>query len=120
MSALFIIMRNGGERMFITREMMIRKLSDKSGYNQKDIRALLKSFDEVVYDCFDEVTDDEEIMVQLLRGIRVGCSVQPERQRKDPRTQEDIIVGETVKPFCRFSEGFRQLIQEQYEAKKDD
>lgn len=106
--------------MFITREMLIKRLAAKSDYRQDNIRILLKCFDEVVYECFNEVTDDEEVSVQLLRGVKIGCSIQPERQRRDPRTQEDIIVGETVKPFCKFSEGFRERIQEQYEAKKDD
>lgn len=112
----YIIIRNGGERMFITREMMIKRLADKSGYYQRDIRVLLQALDEVVYECFEEVTDDEDISVQLLKGVKIGCSIQPERQRKDPRTQEDIICKPCCKPNAKFSEGFRELIQEQYES----
>lgn len=106
--------------MFITREMMIKKLSDKSNYNQKDIRVLLKAFDEVVYECFDEVTEDEDVSVQLLKGVKIGCSIQPERHRRDPRTQEEIVCKPCCKPNAKFSEGFREQIQAQYEAKKDD
>ena len=105
--------------MLITREMLIKKLSDASGYFQKDIRTVLQTLDDVVFECFNEVTDDEDISVQLVKGIKCGCKVMPQRTRKDPRTQEDIICEATVKPFAKFSDDFREVIQNQYDAKKD-
>jgi hypothetical protein len=105
--------------MLITREMLIKKLSDISGYYQKDIRTLLQALDEVVFECFNDVDDNEDVSVQLVKGIKCGCKVVPERTRKDPRTQDDIICGATVKPFAKFSDDFRVAIQNQYDAKKD-
>lgn len=105
--------------MIITREMLIKRLSEKSDYYQKNIRFLLQCLDEVVLECFGEATDDEEVMIQLVQGIKVGCSIQPLRARKDPRTQEDIICAPTCKPKAKFSDEFRRTIQNQYEAKKD-
>ena len=105
--------------MLVTREMLIKKLSDISGYYQKDIRTLLQALDEVVFECFNDVDDNEDISVQLVKGIKCGCKVVPERTRKDPRTQDDIICGATVKPFAKFSDDFRVAIQNQYDAKKD-
>jgi nucleoid DNA-binding protein len=105
--------------MLVTREILIKKLSDESGYFQKDIRTLLQALDRVVFECFDEVDDDEEVSVQIVKGIKCGCKVVPERTRKDPRTQEDIICEATVKPFAKFSDDFREAIQNQYDTKKD-
>lgn len=105
--------------MLITREMMIKKLSEKSDYWQKNVRVLLQCMDEVVLECFSEVTDDEEVMIQLVKGIRCGCKVVAPRDRVDPRTQKPIVVGETVKPICKFSDDFRQQIQENYEIQKN-
>lgn len=105
--------------MLITREMLIKRLASASGYYEKDIRHVLHCLDDVVLDCFSEVTDDEEISVQLVKGIKVGCAIQPERTRKDPRTQEDIICAPTCKPNAKFSQDFRGLIQQQYEERKD-
>lgn len=105
--------------MFITRETMIRKLADKSGYYQRDIRALLHALDEVVLDCFDDVDENEEISLQFAKGIKVGCKVVEARDRVDPRTQEPIVVPATIKPFAKFSQDFREAIQAQYDAKKD-
>ena len=57
--------------MTITREEMIKKLSDKSGYYQKDIRVLLQCLDEIVFEELSSVTDDEEVSIQLVSGIKV-------------------------------------------------
>lgn len=105
--------------MVVTRDTLVKKLSEKSGYYQKDIKTLLHCLDEVVLDCFDEVTDNEDVSIQLIQGAKISAHVVPKRNRVDPRNGEPIMVSETVKPSCKFSKDFRKIIQKQYEAKKD-
>lgn len=104
--------------MIVTKDTMARDIAERSGYFLKDIKTVLSVMDDVVKDYFAEVTDDEEVMIQLTQGIKCGCYVVPERQRKNPKTQEDIICAPTVKPKTVFSQDFRALIQQQYEEKK--
>ena len=103
--------------MIITREMMVKRLSEKSGYYQKDVRNLLQCMDEVVFDAFNEATLEDDIQVQMTTGIKLGCKIVGERERVDPRTQQPIIVGETTKPFAKFSQDFRLKLQETYDNK---
>ena len=103
--------------MIVTREQLIRKLSSETGYYQKDIRVLLDAMNTVVLECFDEVAEGDDISVQLFEGCRIGCKVMQERERIHPKTREAIICKPTIKPFCKFSEGFRVTIQEQYDKK---
>lgn len=105
--------------MVITREMMVKRLSEKSGYYQKDVRALLQCMDDVVFDALDEATLDEEVQVQMVTGVKLGCKIVGERERVDPRTHQPIVVGETTKPFAKFSNDFRLRLQESYNEKKD-
>lgn len=105
--------------MIVTREMLIKRLSEKSGYWQKDIRTLLQCLDDVVLDYFGEITDDEDISIQLVQGVKISAHVVPKRDRVDPRNRTPIVCKETVKPACKFSEDFRKIIQNQYDAKKD-
>lgn len=105
--------------MFISREEMIKRLSAKSGYFQKDIRVLLQCMDEVVFDALDEATLDDEVQIQMVTGIKLGCKIVGERERVDPRTREPIICGETTKPFAKFSEDLRFRLQESYNDKKE-
>lgn len=105
--------------MTITREEMVRRLSERSGYYMKDVRSLLQCMDEVVFDALCEVTDEDDVSIQLVQGIKVSAHVVPERERVDPRTQEPIIVKATVKPACKFSQDYRFKLQEAYDNKKN-
>ena len=105
--------------MTITREEMIRRLSERSGYYMKDVRSLLQCMDEVVFDALCEVTDEDDVSIQLVQGIKVSTHVVPERDRVDPRTQAPIVVKATVKPACKFSQDYRIKLQEAYDNNKN-
>lgn len=103
--------------MTITREEMIRKLSDKSGYYQKDIRILLQCLDEIVFEELCEVTDENDVSIQLVQGVKLRCISVPERQRKDPRDQSDIVCKSTCKIKAKFSQDLKLKLQENYDEK---
>ena len=105
--------------MVITREELIKRLSAKSGYFQKDIRTLLQCMDEVVFEAMNEATLEDDVQVQMVTGIKLGCKIVGERERVDPRTQQPITCGETTKPFVKFSQDFRFRLQEAYDTRKD-
>ena len=100
--------------MTVTREELIKKLSEKSSYYQKDIRYLLQCLDEVVFDELCNATLDDDVKIQLLTGVKLGCKKTPQRQRKDPRDQRDIIVAESPKLFTKFSQDFKVKLEEAY------
>lgn len=103
--------------MIIPREQFIKRLAKKTGYYQMNIRCLLDAMHTVVLEFFDEVTEGEDVSVPLFEGCRIGCRLVDERERIHPKTREAIICKPTIKPFCRFSTGFRDNIQNQYDAK---
>ncbi len=105
--------------MIVTKDRMARDLADRTGYYLKDVKTLLSAMDEVVKEYFAEVADDEMVSVQIVDGCKIGCSIVPERQRKNPKTGEDIICAATCKPFSKFSKIFRSEIQKQYDDKKE-
>lgn len=105
--------------MTITREEMVKRLSERSGYYMKDVRALLQCMDDVVFEALCEATLGEEVQVQIVTGIKCGCKIVESRERVDPRTQNPIIVGETTKPFAKFSQDYRFKLQEQYDKSKN-
>ena len=105
--------------MVINREQLVKRLSEKTGYWQKDIYQLFRALDEVVLECFNEVENTEDIAIQLLTGMKLSAHVVPPRERLDPTTKDPIIVGETVKPSAKFSKNFKAKIQEQYKNKID-
>lgn len=105
--------------MTITRENMIDLLSEKSGYWKKDVRELLRCLDEVVFDELCKVNDDEDVLVQLIQGVKLQCVSVPERQRKDPRDQSDITCPSTCRIKAKFSQDFKLKLAEAYESNKN-
>ena len=73
--------------MTITREEMVKKLSEKSGFYMKDVRYLLQSMDEVVFEELSKATIEEEVQIQMVTGIKCGVKIVESRDRVDPRTQ---------------------------------
>ena len=105
--------------MTVTREELIKTLSEQSGYCQKDIRAVLKCLDKVVFDLLCGVTEDEDVSVQIIKGAKISTHVVPSRERVDPRDGKPIVCKPTVKPMCKFSQDFRLKLQEQYDNSKN-
>ena len=101
--------------MTVTREDLIRKLSDKSGYHMKDIRHLLHCMDEVVFEELCKVQPDEEIVIQIVQGAKFSTKVIPLRDRVDPRDGRPIVCKPTVKIACKFSQDMKLKLQEYYD-----
>ena len=112
-----IITRKDEKIMTITREEMIRKLSERSEFYMKDVRYLLQCMDEVVFEELSKATIDEDVQIQMVTGIKCGVKIVEARDRVDPRTQAPITVGETAKPFAKFSQDYRLKLQEAYDKK---
>ena len=106
--------------MTITKDQMARDLVDKTGYYLKDVRCLLSAMDDLFEEYMSRVTDEEEVSVQLIRGLKAGCKIVPERERKNPKTGEPCVCKSTAKPFAKFSVVFRGTIQKQYDDKKQE
>lgn len=104
--------------MTVTKDQMARKLAEKTGYYLRDVKTLLSAMDDVVKEYFAEVTDDEDISVQIVEGVKLSCKVVPERERVNPATGEPVVCKATVKPGVKYSTVFRETIQKQYEDKK--
>ena len=103
--------------MTITRENMIELLSEKSGYYKKDVRELLHCMDEVVFEQLSNVTPDDEIAVQIVQGVKLVCEPVEERERKDPRNQNDIVCKATCKVKTKISQDLKLKMQEHYDNK---
>ncbi len=105
--------------MVITREALIKLLSEDSGFFQKDVRSVLQSLDDVMVDLFVNVPYDEDLYVQLFEGCKLKARLVKERERVDPRTQKPIVCSDTVKLGVKYSDQFKNKIQELYNSKKD-
>lgn len=103
--------------MLITREQLVKKLAEETGFWQKDMRVVFNVLGDVVMDYFNQATEDEDVAIQLFEGCKLKVKVVPERTRIKPDTREEIVCKPTVKPSAKFSIRFRELIQQNYNKK---
>ena len=101
--------------MTITKDQMARALAEKTGYYLRDVKNLLSAMDDFVKESFAEVTDEEDVVIQIVEGVKISVHVVPERERVNPQNQKAIMVKATVKPAAKFSSVLREIIQKQYE-----
>ena len=106
--------------MEISREQLIEMVSEKCGFFKKDVRKVFYDLEDVVLECFGEVTDDEPISIRIMQGFTLTGYVVSERIRRDPRNNETIICKPCVKTSSKYSELFKEKIQKQYEDKKTE
>ena len=105
--------------MEITREQVIKRVAEKANYWQKDVRNVFNALEDVILECFGEITDEEPISIRILQGFAFNGYVVPERERRDPRNNEPIICKPTVKVSAKYSDLFKEKIQKQYEEKTE-
>ena len=104
--------------MTVTKDQMARDLAKKTDYYLQDVKAVLSAMDDLIKEYFAEVTDDNDVSVQIVEGIKISCKVVPERERVNTATGEPITCKATVKPGVKYSSVFRDTIQKQYDDKK--
>ena len=103
--------------MEITREQLIRRVAEEANYWQKDVRNVFNALEDVILECFGEVTDEEPISIRVLQGLALQGYIVPERERVDPRNRKPIVCPPTVKVSARYSDLFKEKIQGKYEEK---
>ena len=52
--------------MEITREELLRKVAEESGFYQKHVKTVFNAIEKVVLECFEDIDDDEPVSVRLL------------------------------------------------------
>ena len=103
--------------MLVTREQLVKKIAEETGFWQKDIRLVLQCLSDIVPQYLNMATEEDDVSIQLFEGCKIGCKIVPTRERIKPDTREKVVCKPTVKPRAKFSDVFRQLIQENYDKK---
>ena len=105
--------------MEITREQMIARVAEKANYWKKDVKNVFNALEDVILECFGEVTEEEPISIRILTGFALTGHVVKERERVDPRNREPIVCGPSVRTSAKYSNLFKKKIQEKYEEKAE-
>lgn len=98
--------------MKLQRKDVINGLAKRSGFYKKYMDDILDALEDFLIDSLSEATIDEEVEIQLVKGLTIGAVKNPSRDGKDPRNQKDIMIPERILPYAKFTQTFKQKINE--------
>ena len=105
--------------MVVTREMMVKRLAEKSGFYQQDIRHVLHCMDEAVDEYMNDYTDDEEVAIQLVEGLKLCCKVTEPQNKYDLKTGQISMCEPMVKVYARVSDTLKKNMRQRYRERND-
>ena len=75
----------------VTAKDLVKKISTKTGFSQKDISTVMDAFDEVLV---EELRKGEKIKV--VQGVSFESYVKPASVARNPKTGEEVAVPEKM------------------------
>ena len=57
--------------MIITQDKLIKQISEKENINAATIRQIMKSTENIIFECFTSTKPSETIVIKLLNGISI-------------------------------------------------
>lgn len=98
--------------MRLQRKEVIDELAAKSGFYKVHTEKFIDALEEMLLDVLKRATFDEDIEIQLTKGFVVGAEKNKAYSAKDPRNQNDVIVPDRITPYAKFTQTFKQKINE--------
>lgn len=98
--------------MILKRKEIVDILSDKTLFYKSTTKEFMEALEEFIVEYLNKATLKEDVEIQLAKGLVIGAKMNPEKQAKDPRNQNDVIVPERILPYVRFTNTFKQKINE--------
>ena len=93
------------------REDVVTVLREKSGYYKKDLRKVLDALEETLIAIMATAQINDPVEIRLFDGFYVQAKREQERPATDPRTGENIIAREKIKPNVNIRRSFKWRIE---------
>ena len=98
--------------MRLQRKEVIDELAKRSGFFKNSTEKFIDALESMLVDVLSEADIDESIEIQVTKGFVVGATKKAAYTAKDPRNQNDVVVPERIMPYAKFTQTFKQRINE--------
>lgn len=93
------------------REDVVTVLKEKSGYYKTDLRKVLDALEETIITIMATAELDDPVEIRLFDGFYVQAKKEPVRPAIDPRTREEIMAREKIKPNVQIRRSFKERVE---------
>ena len=92
-------------------EDVITLVKAKSGYYKTDLRKVFSALNESLIDLLATAKLDDPVEIRLFDGFVLQAKREPERPSVDPRTGENIMAREKIKPNVKIRKSYKWHIE---------
>lgn len=92
-------------------EDVITLVKAKSGYYKTDLRKVFAALNEALIDILATAQLDDPVEIKLFDGFVLQAKREPKRPATDPRTGEDIMAREKIKPNVKIKKSYKWNIE---------
>lgn len=92
-------------------EDVITLVKAKSGFYKTDLRKVFSALEESLIDILATAQLDDPVEIKLFDGFVLQAKREPERPSVDPRTGENIIAREKIKPNVKIRRSYKENIE---------
>ena len=90
----------------MTKVELVKVVADKTGFTQKDVKAVMEAVQEVV---FATLKEDE---IKLMDGITLSAVYKEATVKRNPQTGEPINVSARYAPKAKFGTALKNALNE--------
>lgn len=94
----------------LTKDELIRTLSERTGFYICNCKTFIDAYEEIILDNLKTAIPDENSKMYICHGITLLGEYIPETTAKDPRTGEECVSQEHVRPNIKFTQHFRNKL----------
>nr|DAL08607.1 MAG TPA_asm: Bacterial DNA-binding protein [Caudoviricetes sp.] len=98
--------------MILKKKDIVDELSKRTKFYKNSTERFVSALEDMIIEYLNQAEVDDNVEIQIAKGLIIGSRRVPEHEAKDPRNQDDVIVPERVLPYARFTDTFKQKINE--------
>lgn len=98
--------------MILKKKDIVDELSKRTKFYKNSTECFVSALEDMIIEYLNQAEVDDNVEIQIAKGLIIGSRRVPEHEAKDPRNQDDVIVPERVLPYARFTDTFKQKINE--------
>lgn len=98
--------------MVLKKKDIADELALKTKFSKGSMKEVVDALDDIIVEKLGEASFDEDVEMQLAKGLTICARRVEAREARDPRNQNVINIPEKVIPYAKFTYTFRQKINE--------
>lgn len=98
--------------MVLKKKEIADELALKTKFLKGSMKEVVDALDDIIVEKLGEASFDEDVEIQLAKGLTICARRVAAREARDPRNQNVINIPEKVIPYAKFTYTFRQKINE--------